>query len=531
MDKLTLLERLFPAQIRIIGITDQENILELSAESSSSIALCPACKEPSGRKHSRYIRRPVDLALSNWHVVLNLSVTRYFCDNPTCAKRTFAERFSDFLVPYSRSTERVARVRRLISTKMCAKTAEGLLKCLGIGTSDTTILRNLRALPDPPQARPRVIGVDDWAKRKGQQYGTIIVDLEEGEIIDLLLDRTTETFSIWLDGHPDIEVVSRDRARNYADAITQSLPHAVQVADRWHLLKNLSDTVYKALQRESKTIRSTLKTYFLPAQSPEIKLENSREPSPAELRRKERIEHVLKYHRLGWSQKDIARTLNIHPKSVQRYLNNPDHWNRRSKRGSKLDPYKPYLLKRWREGCQNASQLFREIRIRGYPGSTTIVLQHLSKFRVSSDLLPTIQASNRLPSLRSLTWYIVRTPDKREDEHERLLEELCLAKPEIARTVGLARQFATIVRERKSDMLESWLDDAEDCGQKNWPGFARSLKQDLAAVGAALSLDWSNGPTEGHVNLLKCVKRQMYGRAKDDLLRKRLLWHGRWTFT
>lgn len=533
MDTSTLPELLFPAQITITGITVKEDVLRLSAEGSDLIAICPSCKAPSAREHSCYLRNPVDLAFADWIVVLELLVKRYFCDNPDCTKTTFAERFPGFLKPYSRSTERASQVRKLVSTKVCAKTTEGLLNALGIGISDTTVNRLLRKLPDPDLPKAHIIGVDDWAKRKGQRYGTIIVDLEHGGIIDLLPDRERDTFSNWLEKHPEIELVSRDRARNYADAITKAAPNAIQVADRWHLLKNLSDTVYETLQQESKAVKINLKTYLTLELSPEAqKMAETEQPdnfTPAELRRKERIELALKYDLMGWKIKDIAVELNVNPKSVQRYLKKPDFRAPRQRRSSILDPYKPHLHQRWQEGCRNAALLFREIQEHGYHGTEKIVRDYVQKFRLAKDA--SIEATSRLPGLRSLTWDIMRKPEKRKDTQEKLLEYLCLKQPKIAKTFDLAREFAAIIRERESEKLDGWLVDANQSGYRSWQSFSKGLERDYAAVQAALNLDWSNGPTEGYVNLLKCMKRQMYGRAKDDLLRKRLLWLGRWSFT
>jgi transposase len=398
-----------------------------------------------------------------------------------------------------------------------------------------------------PAALARVLGVDDWAKRKGQNYGTILVDLERGEIVDLLADRTAETLVEWLKKHPGIEIVTRDRSQTYADAIQKGAPEAIQVADRWHLLKNLSDVVFRILQQEYGAIKKRLAHEEeasgdggkeMSGATPTVELEAL---TLAEQRRKERIELALHLNGQGWTQKDIAHHLNIHPKTVRRYLRTPSPQTRRHRTGRLLDAFKPYILKRWNEGCHNAAQLFREIHEQGFAGKPTTVRDFVRQLRQASGLPPKARRqkgkslganlARRPPTLRSLTWSIVRRPEERTVDDERLLTQLSDGDAKLTATIELARGFAAIVREQQAEKLNEWLEQARQSGFRIWSNFAAGLDQDYDAVRAALTLNWSNGPTEGHINRLKCLKRQMYGRAKDDLLRKRVLWQGRWSFT
>jgi transposase len=477
-------------------------------------------------------------------VVFNLNVKRFFCRNKDCPKRTFAEQFPEIVLPYARKTNRVTAKQRRIGVNTCARTAEGLLSCEQVGMSDSSVNRMVRELPESEVSGVRVLGVDDWAKRKGQRYGTILVDLERSHIIDILGDRTADTVAQWLKDHPGVEIVSRDRSQTYADAITAGAPEAIQVADRWHLLKNLSEAVFKILQQEYEVIKKHLSQLSVPAQVQQAIIQPPEEENPltqAEERRQARMEQVNELLQLGWTQKQVARHLGIHPKTVRRYQRSTSPQSRRAHFSYLLEPYKPYLLQRWNEGCHNAAQLSREIKSKGFQGETTIVRIFVRQLRQASDIPPRVrncqgQTLNSDPtksplSLRKLSCLIVKRPENRLEEDEKILSLISNEQPKLMATIQLARMFAEILREQQPKDLDAWLDLASKSGYRVWHNFAKGLKQDYKAVRAALEFSWSNGPTEGHINRLKYLKRMMYGRGKDDLLRKRVIWQGRWSFT
>jgi transposase len=526
-------------QFEIDSLVVEENEIKVGVESTAHSARCPKCQQESSALHSHYVRYPRDLAWAEQPVVVELQVKRFFCHNPSCSKRTFAERFPDFVGWYARKTERVLRKQRRVGANVCAKIAEPLLVQDQIGVSDTTINRIVRQLPDPPQEPVRVLGVDDWAKRKRQHYGTILVDLERGRVVDLLADRTAECLVPWLVEHPEVEIVSRDRSPVYADAIRQGAAQAIQVADRWHLLHNASEALLSILQQENPLIQKYLNPIAEPAHRSEIPAPPVRaasELTASEERRKQRMETAQELHRRGHTQKAIARQLHVHTKTVRRYLHRSSPKVPRYRRHRLLDPFHPYLLQRWNEGCYNAKQLYREIRAQGYTGSATMVRTALQPFRTDpaqprQAALPGKAGSSTPRTLRMLDFWILQRPEDRQPEHELLLEQICVELPRLKQVILQARQFAAMLREHTAEELTPWMEQAEASGYRVWKNFAAGIRQDRDAVEAALTHNWSNGPTEGHVNRLKCLKRQMYGRAKDDLLRKRVLWQGRWGFT
>jgi transposase len=525
-------------------IQTEEHELCLTLESTAVQGTCPKCDQESSQLHSTYLRFPLDLPWAEWPVRLHLRAKRFFCRNRKCPKKTFVERFPDFLARYARRTDRVRQKQQRLGVNVCARTAEKLLKLDQVGISDTTVNRLLLDLPEPEQPPVRVLGVDDWAKRKGQRYGTILVDLERGQIVDLLGERTAEPLVKWLEDHPGIKIVSRDRSQTYGDAIRRGASDAIQVADRWHLLKNASEVIFKILQQEYVTIRNLLnpEPKTIKTDNHPTKVEDQAEDfTVAEQRRKDRIDLVRELHGRGYSQKEIARQIHLHPKTVRRYLRAPTPTRRSHRKKRLLDPYHPYLLKRWNEGCHNATQLWREIQSQGFEGRLTIVLTLIQRFRKASGLPPNVRhlagkaldadSIRQPPALRTLSYWILKRPENRKEEQEKLVEQIRAAQPELDATLALAREFASMIRGRKAEELDPWLEKAEQSGYRVWDNFVAGLKQDYAAVRAALSYSWSNGPTEGHINRLKCLKRLMYGRAKDDLLRKRVLWQGRWGFT
>jgi transposase len=412
----------------------------------------------------------------------------------------------------------------------------------GIAASGDTLLRLVRRFASVERATPQAVGIDDWAWRKGQRYGTILCNLETHEVVELLPEREAETVVAWLQAHPDIAVIARDRAVGYADAATRGAPQAHQVADRWHLLKNVSDTVFKILQQEQATIHQRLRPAAAQPALDLVQVEPSEPALPigleeltvAERRRKERMELAHQLYEQGWTKKGIAAHLAVHPRTIRRDLQQATFTLRRPRHvRRRLDPFKGYLLERWNEGCHNASHLFREIQPQGYAGKLTTVQDFIRRLRQASALPPGVRSqpghrldgdpTQRPPSLRTLTWWMVKHPDKRRPEDERLLAQLVADHPKLTTTLGLARQFAEIVRQQQPEQLDSWLIQASASGFQTWKNFAASLQQDDQAVRAALREAWSNGPTEGHINRLKTLKRQMYGRAGLDLLRIRLL--------
>jgi hypothetical protein len=342
-------------------------------------------------------------------------------------------------------------------------------------------------------------------------------------VIDVLADRTADTLAAWLSAHPEVEIICRDRAGSYAEAATRAAPTATQVADRWHLLHNLSDAVYKAVAAH----RRCLRTAPEPSTS-----DNPPAPSttPAtadgqlatRTRARHREIHALREQGLGVYT--IARQLGLDPKTVRRYTDAADPESligpNGTARDSILDVHKPYLLQRCAEGVTGTNQLLAEIRQRGYTGSERTLRRFLIAIRGRHQPDP---VPPPVPPARDITGWIMRPPDKLTDDDRAQLEQLCQRCPDLATIRDLARGFAELVRTRGGTRLPSWVEQAEQSTIAEIRSFASGLRKDWDAVTAGLTLPWSSGAVEGAVNRIKMLKRQMYGRANLDLLRRRIL--------
>lgn len=544
------------APLKVAGITSEEGQLILELRPTTPGARCPRCKTASSRVHSRYVRRPRDLAWANIPVQWQLQVRRFRCDEMSCSQRIFSEQFPQVLAPWARRAARLTQSLGQIALALGGEAGARLSQRLGLPSSAKTLLRIVRRLPLPLVSAPRAVGIDEWAWRKGRRYGTIMVDLESHRVLALLADYSSEQVAQWLRAHPTIEVISRDRAGPLATGATAGAPQATQVADRFHLLQNLGEVVKRVLERHSRLLDevrrySAIESSNLPPADPQVVAESllpptetpfpsvpaqeasSPAPPPRQSRQQARHLRYAEAKRLkeaGMKHAQIARHLGVARTTVLDWLRRADYpVHPGAKRvgrplGSKLDPYKPYLQQRFGEGCETASLLWREIQAQGFAGSDSLVKKFIATLRDSSQV-PTIACLKRNPrySTADLVTFILRRPQGRSTEQQALLARLQQVAPVLHTTCELADGFATLLRERQVDALAGWLAQAEQGQVGEFHTFATGLRRDEAAVRAALSLPWSSGVVEGHVNRLKFIKRSMYGRANFDLLQRRVL--------
>jgi transposase len=471
-------------------------ILEAVEETTNGIILdvrgkhpprCPSCLDSHVSYHSRYVRKMRDLPWQGKHVAIHLQTRRFRCRNHACDRKIFAEQVPDLAARRARETVRLSEIVGLVGYVLGGLPSERLLLRLGIRSSVDTVLRRVKGRrigASPPKVR--VLSVDDWAWRKRQRYGTMLMDLERSQVIDLLPVRSAESLADWLSSHPEVEVITRDRSSLYADGGRQGARAAVQITDRYHLVSNLGESMERDLQKLMIEARRQL------TQTTNHRLQNTKENlTLVEARRQrcrqgryERYLDVVELHRQGHTQLAIAERVGIRADTVSRWLNAGGFPERQIRSDRRRD-----------------QALFVEQKTQG--AHVSLVRIHYSAGRVAALL-------NMQPKSRSA----VQT---------RYLESFLRFCPKARQLRRMALQFRAILRWRNAKGLRAWIDTAIASPFRFLAQFANTLRRDLAAVKLAITKPWSNGPIEGHINRLKTIKRQMYGRAGFQLLKARVL--------
>ena len=550
---MEIINKLLPdsAFLQLTGwqIDDASAQMTLALNATQAIVLCPLCQQPSRHIHSHYERTLADLAWADYSVRFLLRVRKFFCYNGRCERQVFTERLRRVAAPWARRTQRQANRLTALGLALGGAPGARLSQQLRIGVSRNTLLKLVRQATPEPTPTPRFLGVDDFAFRRRKTYGTVLIDLARSRPVALLPDREAETLSAWLKAHPGVQVISRDRAKAYKKGARQGAPQAIQVADRFHLMQNLAETLDKVFVLHAKAIAAAVEEKPIDVSSassaeaaPSVTVPPPPIPEGAEarieqrqLQRKAKFDMVWRLRRQGLSGRAIAQQLGIGTSSVFRYWgcdSFPARRHRSSYGRSKLNPYKAYLRERWNGGCREALELFRAIQAQGYRGSYVTVARYVRRLRQAQGLKPRQRLSGQtLPAVvesetstltpRGAVWLVLRHPKKRRPEDEPLIARLKAQHEALAEAVSLAQAFADLLRNRCPEQLDAWLAQAADSSLAPFRGFAESVQADYDAVKAGVTLPWSNGPVEGHINRLKMIKRSMYGRAKLDLLDQR----------
>ena len=547
---MNLLSRLLPEPLAIRletwNLESAPPTIILTLASRSRSTPCPLCGRQARRTHSRYERRLADLPWGEHRVAIRLKVRRLFCDNVRCERRIFAERLPGIAAPWARRTARLADRLTAVGFALGGAAGARLVRRLGLTASRNTLLHLVRQAPAPPIVTPSALGVDDWAMRRRFTYGTVLVDLERRRPVALLPDREADTLTAWLRAHPGVAVIARDRSGAYADGARRGAPEAVQIADRFHLLQNLAEALELAFTAQARELRDIEQARRRAAAIEGVPVRPDPPPPPkrplalAVARREQRLathRRVWELWREGWPGHDIARHLGIGRTTTYRYLNNeafPERKGRSDARRSAVDPWGEWVIARWNAGQRNGRQMLRELRARGFIGNYATVLRYLNRLRAAQGSAvphrsrarpgpPLVAAPKRVLTPRTAAWLVLRQPERRDTEDRALLARLREHSRVLDEAIGLAEEFAALVRGRKPECLDPWLRRAQDGTAPSLRRFAKRLSVDYDAVRAAAALDWSNGPVEGQINRLKTLKRQMYGRAGLDLLERRFL--------
>ncbi|MFI7033593.1 ISL3 family transposase [Microbispora rosea] len=524
-----------PSGLQIDGVCRSGRSVRIRARTRASQAACSRCGMVSQRVHSSYERRVCDTAVGGQETVLHLRVRRFRCGNDDCAATTFAEQVPGLTVRYGRYSVPLRTLLQTIALALGGRAGSRLTCRLAAAVNRMTLIRMIRSLPDPePTEGPQVLGVDDFALRRGRTYGTILIDITASRPVDVLPERSSDALAAWLRDRPGVEIVCRDRAGCYADGAARGAPQAIQVADRWHMWRNLGDAVERTVTKHRAHLRDLAVvtppdevTASAPVTAPPAGEPTPSEPRSGRLAERTRERHALVHELLaqGRDLREIARELNLARNTVRRFAraSSPEELlvhNGPGQRPKMIEEYAGYLRQRWEQGCTNAEHLFQEVKAMGYRGIGRSVREYVRPWRSQTTIaLPPPSP----PTVRQATAWFLRHPDTLDADEHQHLQTLTAACPALAALREHVRAFAQMMMHLTGNGLEQWMKQVQADDLPELHSFVTGLRRDFDAAKAGLTLPHSSGKVEGHVNRVKMLKRQMYGRANPDLLRKRVL--------
>jgi transposase len=376
------------------------------------------------------------------------------------------------------------------------------------------LLRVIRRRTAAAHVEPTAIGIDDFAWRRNHRYGTLVCDLERRRTLSLLPDREPTTARAWFMDHPTIQVIARDRGGGYGEAAAAALPHAVQVADRWHLMENASRAFLDAVRRSMRQIREVVGTATI---NPDLLTAAERLQYEGYLRREETNAAVQALAKAGVPIKQISRRTG-HSRKLVRAVIRGERTDIFRVRQSSLEPHLPWLDAQWDTGVRNATALWRQLKAQGFRGSLRVTGEWATRRRRADQA--GVEALQRVPSARTVARLMTTGRDRLTKAETVTVAAIEEGVPALVEAREIVAAFQAMVRAMTPTKLEGWIKRAST---SLVAAFGRGVANDKAAVRAALTLPWSNGQTEGQITKLKLVKRQMYGRGKIDLLQARLV--------
>ena len=506
---------LIPRGFAVESVSRTEKKIIVTARAETRIAACPACRSPSRRIHSRYVRQVSDIPCAGREVQLHIVTRRFVCAVQHCRRRIFAERFDNaVLATRSRRTARLECIVHHLGLALGGRPGAHFANRLMLPVSNDTLLRVVRRRAELWKEPLTVVGSDDWAFRRNHRYGTIVCDLELRRIVTLLPDREFATVEAWLRSHPEIKVLSRDRGGGYGEAATRALPDAVQVADRWHLMENASAAFLDAVRKSMRPIRSAIGATTI---NPYLLTCAERLQYEGYLRREETTTAILALVKGGVAIRQIVRRTG-HSRKLVRQVVRGERTDVFRVRQSTIEAHLPYLDTQWANGCRNSAELWRRLKVQGFWGSSRVVSEWVTRRRRAEQA--TDQQLQKVPSARTISRLMTTARDHLSKADAVTIAAIEAQVPTLVDARTLIERFHGMIRKKVEAELDTWITDASSSLVAS---FASGITRDAAAVRAAITELWSNGQVEGQITKLKLVKRQMYGRAKIDLLQARLI--------
>lgn len=416
METETLRDVLFPGLnliVRQVTITDGN--LMVDAAGCGPSGPCPQCQHPAERVHSRYWRHLAGLPAGGRRMIVRLRVRRFFCDQSQCRRRTYVEQVAGLTEPRLRTSTPARSAMGAVAAELGGRPGQRLCMKLRIHGRRTALLGQLKARPVPTRA-PRLVGIDEFAFRKGRTYGTILVDVESSRPVDVLPDRETSTVAAWLREHPGAEIICRDRLMAFTKAIRQAAPEALEVADRWHLLQNLSTAVEKTCRRHRDCLRR-------PA-GPEASPPSATPETPLLDRIRQRHAEVNELAAAGLSLNAIGRRLRLDRKTVRRYRKGDLAGllaSAQDRGHGVLEPFMEYVQHRFHAGCTSSMQLYREVLGLGYTGGYHVVHRYVVTIRKGI----AVPARSATPRPRDISSWIMRPQESLNTADVAQLDAIC----------------------------------------------------------------------------------------------------------
>jgi transposase len=537
-----------PDSLTVTATQTSADQLILTVRDTRPQVCCPVCGQPSGRIHSHYLRVTQDAAMSDHAVEVRLQVRRLRCTTPSCPRQTFAEAWPGWLDARVQRTTRLAQLQRSVALALGGEAGRRLLDLLHDDTSADTLLRLIRSQLIPEQPPPRVLGVDDFCFRRGKTYGTLLIDLERHRVVDVLPDRLAATLATWLNAHPGIDIISRDRYGDYARGAATGAPKAQQIADRFHLLKNLRDTSELWLRHHRAHLVSPTPAVVVhdgaalvpappghPSPSADRTVQRLNAVLEKRAQRRGRYERAMALHAEGYTARAIGTLTGTSRTVISGWIKAGQFPGRASVLPA-IAPYVETVRARALTSEWTGKQIFDEVVTQGYTGSHNGVYELLRWMRLGH-LLPSVEdhqaqettspGLTRKPySAKQGAWMFIQPAAELNARDQERLALLHTAVDASQTVYGLVQDFAHLLRTQPQDAaerLKTWLVAAKSSAVLELERFANGIQKDVAAVLGAMTSPWSNGQTEGQVTRVKLLKRQMYGRAKFDLLRARIL--------
>ena len=541
----------------------EKDVIRVYARIKSNNGICPRCGRKSESVHSTYERRLMDLPISGRRVSIIFKSRKFRCGNPDCPRHIFSEEKKGFVEKYRRKTQRALTYLEKVLIEMSARKGSHISSLSLLPQSASTCLRIVKNMKVPDPVGLKVIGVDDWAKRKGINYGTIIVNAETNRPVDLIDSRDREDVVKWLSGHPSIGYVTRDRASSYAGAISEGSPRAVQIADKFHIISNFSEHIGKEIKSSRREIE---KSYLSRSRRQEQSGDNEKIESPKagnvttdtgvnekgrkcnrhELseRKKTLFYSVRRLKKKGYSKYKIGKTLNIDSRAANRYYRMKtveDAYNASAYRIN----YEDYI-DAITECCKKEmpiTEIHSTIVKLGFKGTAPALNHWLHTFSpnykrynrpVDEKTLNEINAKGDISKIKSLSPYklaiYVTNPEYGKSKETGKYDKKGSLYNDVIKSCGLLKRlrddfvsFKDCLLGNDCQKMEDWIEKHETSNINGVKAFVHGIIMDKEPVINAVKYKWTNGLVEGQVNRLKSKKREMYGRANFELLRRKVI--------